>query len=105
MDRQSTDRSTDSNDSTPVAPEEWQWPELLTASETVSYLRLNTDACNPLERLRNLIRRHGLPVIRRGGLQLFRRSEIDSWLDAGRRGGRRVGQIRRATPSDRFLRL
>jgi len=60
--------------------------ELLTAAETITYLRLDTDQRNPAERLRNLIRRQGLPVIRRGTLRLFRRSAIDAWLDAGQRG-------------------
>jgi hypothetical protein len=54
---------------------------LMTADEVIAYLRLNSDQRNPAERLRNLIRRQGLPVIRRGRLQLFRRSAIDEWLD------------------------
>ena len=60
--------------------------EFLTASEVIELLRLGTDDRNPSERLRNLIRRHGLPVIRRGKLRLFRRSAIDAWLDDGQRG-------------------
>jgi hypothetical protein len=61
-------------------------PELLTAQETIRYLRLDADERDPVERLRTLIRRQRLPVIRRGRLQLFRRSAIDDWLAAGARG-------------------
>lgn len=57
------------------------WPDLLTAGEAITYLRLDVDNRNPAERLRNLIRRHGLPAIRRGRLLLFRRSAVDAWLD------------------------
>ena len=60
---------------------------LLTAAEAIAYLRLDTDGRDAAERLRNLIRRHGLPVIRRGSLKLFRRAAIDAWLDKGQRGG------------------
>jgi Helix-turn-helix domain len=56
-------------------------PDLLTALEAIIYLRLNEDDRDPVERLRNLIRRQGLPQIRRGKLRLFRRSAIDAWLD------------------------
>lgn len=58
-----------------------QLPDLLTATEAIRYLRLDMDERQAAERLRNLIRRQGLPVIRRGRLQLFRRSAIDEWLD------------------------
>lgn len=63
-------------------------PELMTAPETIAYLRLDADDRDPAERLRNLIRRQRLPVLRRGRLQLFRRSEVDAWL-AGDRNARR----------------
>jgi excisionase family DNA binding protein len=53
---------------------------LLTAEELIAYLRLDTEG-NPAERLRNLIRRQGLPVIRRGQLLRFRKSAVDQWLD------------------------
>ena len=53
----------------------------LTPEEAITYLRLDADKRNPVERLRNLIRRQGLPVIRRGRLQLFRKTAIDDWLD------------------------
>ena len=65
-------------------------PDLLTVPEVISYLRLDTDGRNSIERLRNLIRRHSLPVIRRGKLRLFRRVAIDVWLDAGQRGKQRT---------------
>ena len=53
---------------------------LLTTDEVITYLRLDITR-NPAERLRNLIRRQGLPVIRRGQLQLFRKAAVDQWLD------------------------
>jgi hypothetical protein len=59
-------------------------PELLTADETIRYLRLDADERDPAERLRNLVRRQRLPSIRRGRLLLFRRSAIDTWLDGAR---------------------
>jgi hypothetical protein len=65
-------------------------PELLTPAEAIEYLRLDADGCDAAERLRNLVRRQGLPVIRRGRLQRFRRSAIDTWLDGGQRSGRRI---------------
>ena len=63
-------------------------PDLLTRDDVIEYLRLDADGRKAEERLRNLIRRQGLPVIRRGRLQLFRRTAVDEWLDAGQRGGR-----------------
>lgn len=62
--------------------------ELLTADETIRYLRLDADERNPAERLRTLIRRQGLPAIRRGRLLLFRRTALDAWLDRERYGRR-----------------
>jgi hypothetical protein len=59
-------------------------PELPTADETIRYLRLDSDHRDPAERLRNLVRRQRLPMIRRGRLQLFRRSAIDVCLDGGK---------------------
>jgi excisionase family DNA binding protein len=53
----------------------------MTDAETIAYLRLDADGRDPAERLRNLVRRQGLPVIRRGRLRLFRRSDVDAWLD------------------------
>ena len=87
------DDSNDSSDSIAIVTRPaatYNARELLIATEVVEYLRLDVDGRNPLERLRNLIRRHGLPVIRRGGLRLFRRSELDLWLDAERRKPRRL---------------
>ncbi len=60
--------------------------EFLTKPEVIELLRLGCNGRNASEQLRNLIRRNGLPVIRRGGLLLFRRSAIDAWLDEGQRG-------------------
>ncbi len=65
-------------------------PELMTGDETVSYLRLDVGSDNPRERLRNLVRRQGLPCIKRGRLLLFRRVAVDAWLD----GVRTVGPAR-----------
>lgn len=59
-------------------------PTYLTATEAIEYLRLNTDNRDPAERLRNLVRRQGLPCIRRGRLLLFRRSAIDAWASGGK---------------------
>lgn len=66
-------------------------PPLLTATETIAYLRLDADERDPAERLRNLIRRQRLPCIRRGRLLLFRRAAVDAWLDTG---GRTVSPAR-----------
>jgi len=65
------------------------FPPLMTAEEVIVYLRLNADHRNPVERLRNLIRYQRLPVIRRGRLQLFRRTAIDNWLDGVKRSSSR----------------
>lgn len=82
-------------------PDSMQFPPLMTEPETISYLRLDIDDRKPGDRLRNLIRRQGLPVIRRGRLRLFRKTAVDSWLDASRvvtmDGGRR-GLRRNDTP-------
>lgn len=72
-------------------------PELLTACETIKYLRLDVDDRNPGERLRNLVRRQGLPTIRRGKLRLFRRSAIDAWLDGSASGHRTSSPARMPT--------
>jgi hypothetical protein len=56
-------------------------PALLTEGEVITYLRLDVDERNPRDRLRNLMRRQALPTIRRGRLQLFRKTAIDEWLD------------------------
>lgn len=58
-----------------------QYPPLMVEGELISYLRLDADNRNSRDRVRNLIRRQGLPVIRRGRLQLFRKTAIDTWLD------------------------
>jgi excisionase family DNA binding protein len=54
---------------------------MMTAEEVITYLRLGLDARDPVERLRNLVRRQGLPMVKRGKLRLFRRAAVDSWLD------------------------
>jgi hypothetical protein len=56
-------------------------PEVMTAEDTIRYLRLGVDNRDPAERLRNLVRRQGLPVVRRGRLLVFRKTAIDQWLD------------------------
>jgi hypothetical protein len=83
-----------------------QYPPLMVEGELISYLRLDADTRNPRDRLRNLIRRQGLPVIRRGRLQLFRKTNIDAWLDGAglvrmegcRRGLRRGVKPQREKP-------
>jgi hypothetical protein len=76
---------------TESAPSDQRPPSsLLTCAEAIAYLRLDAKSGDADERLRNLIRRHGLPVIRvAGGLQLFRLAAIDSWLESKQR--QRVG--------------
>ena len=61
--------------------------ELMTADETIRYLRLDTDDRDPHERLRSLARYQHLPRLKRGRLILYRRADIDRWLagDGGRR--------------------
>jgi hypothetical protein len=56
-------------------------PAMMTADETITYLRLADDDRDPAERLRNLVRRQGLPLVKRGKLRLFRRAAVDAWLD------------------------
>jgi hypothetical protein len=60
----------------------------LTPDEAIAFLRLDAAGGDARERLRNLIRRHGLPVIRRGPLRLFRPAALEAWLAAGERGRR-----------------
>ena len=54
--------------------------------------RVTIDDRDPAERLRNLVRRQGLPVVRRGRLLVFRKAAVDQWLDVRNRsnyaGGR-----------------
>lgn len=52
----------------------------LTESEAIAYLRLNIDGRDPKERLRNLVRRQGLPRVRKGKVILYPRQKIDEWL-------------------------
>jgi hypothetical protein len=73
-----------------TAPADRPTPELMTAPELIAYLRLDSDDRDAIWRLRNLIRGHRLPVIRRGRLQLFRKSAIDAWLEAKPPNGRRT---------------
>jgi hypothetical protein len=61
-------------------------PEMLTQEDLIRYLRLDVDDRAPAERLRNLIRHQGLPVVRRGRLLLFRKTAVDNWLDVTARG-------------------
>jgi len=56
---------------------------LLTREELVRLLRLDADRPGRAgDKLRTLIRRQHLPAIRRGRLLLFRRSEVEQWLNA-----------------------
>jgi hypothetical protein len=70
-------------------------PEVMTAGDAIRYLRLDVDDRDPAERLRNLVRRQGLPVVRRGRLLVFRKTSVDQWLDVRSRsnyaGGRSGG--------------
>jgi len=67
----------------------------LTADECVAYLRLDAGGGeNPRERLRNLVRRQGLPVLKRGRLQLFSREAVDAWLRGERFGNKRTQPAR-----------
>lgn len=70
-------------------------PEMLTQDDLIRYLRLDVDDRDPVERVRNLMRYQGLPVIRRGRLLLFRKTAVDNWLDVPARGKyarRRLGR-------------
>jgi hypothetical protein len=79
------------------AEQDWPFvpPEMMTQEDLIRYLRLDVDERNPVERVRNLIRRQGLPVVRRGRLLLFRKAAVDQWLDLRSRpnyaGGRSGG--------------
>jgi|GEM_PF-2832024 len=61
--------------------------EFLSEADVIELLVLN--GANPREQLRNLIRRHQLPYIDRGGVRIFRRSSIDAWLTERERAPRR----------------
>lgn len=63
-----------------VAPPTAEPRDLMTADETVIYLRLDADDRNGKERLRSLIRYQGLPRLKRGRLILFSRSQVLAWL-------------------------
>ncbi len=67
--------------------------ELMTAAEVIDYLRLDVLSKNPTEKLRSLIRRQGLPAKKRGRLRLFRRSQVDAWLDG--ENGRKMQRLTR----------
>ncbi len=57
--------------------------DLMTRDEQIVYLRLDADrAGRPMDKLRSLSRRHGLPRVKRGRLQLFSRSAVDAWLSS-----------------------
>jgi excisionase family DNA binding protein len=62
--------------------------DLLTLLEVIELLRLDADGGDAKERLRNLIRRQGLPVIRAGRFVRFRRGDVEAWLEGKRRGRR-----------------
>ena len=66
---------------------------ILTPEEVIQFLRLDDGAGKPKERLRNLIRRQGLPVVRVGRLVRFRRTDVENWLDTKTRGVRRGGSL------------
>jgi hypothetical protein len=55
--------------------------EILTKEDVIRLLRLDDGGGNAGERLRNLVRRQGLPVVRVGRMIRFRRSAIEKWLD------------------------
>lgn len=67
----------------PIAPPA-ALPDLMTADEAIRYLRLDADDRDPAERLRSLTRYQGLPRLKRGRLILYRRSEVDAWLNGER---------------------
>jgi excisionase family DNA binding protein len=61
-------------------------PALLTKTEVEEYLRISHMT------LQNLMKNHGLPFIKLGKRVLFRRSEIEAYLESRtvRAGGRRA---------------
>jgi excisionase family DNA binding protein len=72
--------------------------ELMTRDELIGYLKLDAEAGDVAERVRNLIRRHGLPVLRCGRLQRFRRSHVDAWLAGERFGNKTLRPARSREP-------
>ncbi len=63
----------------PPASSEAGFQPLMNDEDLIRYLRLNNRP-NPPEAVRNLIRRHKLPDLKRGHLRLFRRTDVDAWL-------------------------
>ena len=74
--------------------------EMLTQEDLIRYLRLDVDERNPIERVRNLMRYQGLPVIRRGRLLLFRKTAVDEWLDVPPRGKYARRRLGRGAPAN-----
>jgi hypothetical protein len=59
----------------------------LTEQEAVEYLLLDKMPGDAKERMRNLIRRKGLPYYELArGIRQYRRSELDAWREQQRQG-------------------
>ena len=59
----------------------------LTEPEAIAYLKLNAMKGDGKERMRNLIRRKGLPYYELArGIRQYRRSELDAWRNSQRQG-------------------
>jgi uncharacterized Zn finger protein (UPF0148 family) len=49
-------------------------------AETATERWMQIDTPNPKETLRNLYRRHGLPRVKVGGVEVFIKKSVDQWL-------------------------
>lgn len=77
-----------------TVPDDW-----LTEVEAIAYLKLDGMKGDAKERMRNLIRRKGLPYYELArGLRQYRRTELEAWRNEQRQGprssdlGRQVGR-------------
>jgi hypothetical protein len=70
--------------------------DFLTEQEAIAYLKLDGMAGNARERMRNLIRRKGLPYYELArGLRQYRKAELDAWRASQRQGPRIPNLARR----------
>jgi hypothetical protein len=61
----------------------------LSETEAITYLKLDALKGDARERMRNLIRRRGLPFYELArGLRQYRRTELDAWRNEQRQGPR-----------------
>ena len=71
----------------------------LTEDEAIVYFKLDQLKGNAKERMRNLIRRKGLPYYELArGIRQYRRDELDAWREQQKRGPQIVNSARRRGP-------